>query len=197
MTKVVMNTGAAFGDGGPCHCNAIDYSKGDDTIIFSDLDHHALVKVDRKTWTPKWVLNGCDENDFTGEGSTWTGPEHNFHILDKDHILLFNNVVGMGVGGACPVGNSGSLALELKLDESAKTATKMWSYASMPAIQNVVMGDVQRLPPSGNTMVAYSTQGEVHEVDPAGTLIRSIKWGTGGAIGYIIMRPTLYGKPPR
>jgi hypothetical protein len=195
--RTVMNTSAAFSDGAACHCNAIDYSPMDDTLIVSDLDHHALIKVDRKTGATKWVLNGCSQNDFTGEGSSWTGPEHNFHILGPDHILLFNNVVGMGsMSGACPVGNSGSLALEIKLDEGAKTATKMWSYSAMPAVQNIVMGDVQRLP-NGNTMVAYSTQGVVHEVDAMSQLIRSISWGTGGAIGYIIMRPTLYGKSPR
>jgi len=196
MNRTVMNTSAAFSDGAPCHCNAIDYSPMDDTLIISDLDHHALIKVDRKTGATKWVLNGCDQNDFTGEGSTWTGPEHNFHILGPDHILLFNNVVGMGGGGSCPVGNSGSLAIELKLDETAKTATKMWTYSAMPAVQNIVMGDVQRVD-KGNTIVAYSTQGVVHEVDSASKLIRSISWGTGGAIGYIIWRPTLYGKSPR
>ena len=79
---------------------------------------------------------------------------------------------------------------------TAKTATKMWSYNAMPNINNVIMGDVQRMP-NGNTIVAYSTQGVVHEVDSAGTLLQSLSWGTGGAIGYIIKRASLYGKPPR
>jgi hypothetical protein len=197
MSRIVMNTAAAFEDGAPCHCNAIDYSPMDDTLIVSDLDHHALIKLDRMTGATKWVLNGCAENDFTGEGATWTGPEHNFHILGPDHILLFNNVVGMVIqGSSCPNGNSGSLAIELELDEPAKTATQTWQYASATSIENIVMGDVQRLW-NGSTMVAYSTQGIVHEVDASSMLIRSISWGTGGAIGYIIMRPTLYGPSPR
>ena len=184
MNRTVMNIGTAFASGA-CHCNAIQYSPNDDTIVVSELDHQAYVKVDRKTGAIKWVLGGGSDNDFTGDGSTWT-KEHNMHMLDKDHMVFFNNGSGQG----------GSLAIELKLDETAKTATKMWSYNAMPNINNVIMGDVQRMS-NGNTIVAYSTQGVVHEVDSAGTLLQSLSWGTGGAIGYIIKRASLYGKPPR
>lgn len=191
-SRIVVNAQKAF-PSGPCHCNAIQWSQMDDTLIVSDLDHQGLFKADRKTGEIKWVLNGGSDNDFTGDGATWSGPEHNFHMIGPDHLVLFNNVVGMGV--MAPSGAS-SLAIELKLDEAGKKATKMWTYTPTKAIQNVVMGDAQRMP-NGNTIVAFSTQGIVHEVDSAGMLIRSISWGTGGAIGYIIARPTLYGKPPR
>jgi hypothetical protein len=192
MSRKVMNAQTAF-PSGACHCNAIQWSQMDDSLVVSDLDHAGLFKIDRKTGAVKWVLNGGSDNDFTGDGATWTGPEHNFHLIGPDHLVLFNNVVGMG---SMSMAGASSLAIEIKLDETAKTATKMWTYTPSKAIQNVVMGDAQRMP-NGNTIVAYSTQGVVHEVDAAGMLIRSISWGTGGAIGYIIARPTLYGKPPR
>jgi len=182
--RTVMNVGMAFSSGA-CHCNAIQYSAGDDTIVVSELDHQAYVKVDRKTGAVKWVLGGGSDNDFTGDGSTWV-KEHNMHMIDKDHMVFFNNGSGQG----------GSVAIELKLDEAAKTATKLWSYTAMPNVNNVIMRDVQRMS-NGNTIVAYSTQGVVHEVDAMGMLLQSLSWGTGGAIGYFIKRPTLYGKPPR
>jgi hypothetical protein len=76
------------------------------------------------------------------------------------------------------------------------TATRAWDYAAMPSIANQIMGDVQRLP-NGNTMVAYSTQGVVHEVNAGGQLLQELTWPIGGAFGYIEKRATLYGPPPR
>jgi hypothetical protein len=184
-TRTVMNMSKAFSSGA-CHCNAIQYSKDDDTLVVSELDHMAYVKLDRMSGSVKWVLGGGSNNQFTGDGSTWTN-EHNMHMLAKDHMVFFNNGPGMG---------QGSVAIELQLDETAKTAKKLWSYTAMPAIANAIMGDVQRMD-NGNTIVAFSTQGVVHEVDAAGTVLQTISWGTGGAIGYIIKRPTLYGPPPR
>jgi len=193
VTRTVMSAHDAF-PSGPCHCNAIQWSPTDDSLVVSDLDHAGLFKIDRKTGAVKWVLNGgADNNDFTGDGSTWSGPEHNFHLIAPDHLVLFNNVVGSGI---MPPADATSLAIEIKLDEAAKTATKLWTYAPATPIQNAIMGDVQRMG-NGNTFVAYSTRGVVQEVDAAGALIRSIGWASGGAIGHIIMRPTLYGKPPR
>jgi hypothetical protein len=76
------------------------------------------------------------------------------------------------------------------------TATVAWDYAADPGIENAVMGDVQRLA-NGNTVVSYSTQGVLHEVDPSGSLVRELTWDLGGAFGYVVQRPTLYGPPPR
>jgi hypothetical protein len=58
------------------------------------------------------------------------------------------------------------------------------------------MGDVQRLE-NGNTIVAYSTRYEVHEVNASGQLVQRMAWPTGTSIGYIQKRMSLYGPPPR
>ena len=58
------------------------------------------------------------------------------------------------------------------------------------------LGDVQRMS-NGNTVVAYSTQGVLQEVDAQGTLLQEIVWPLGGAFGYIHKRASLYGPPPR
>jgi hypothetical protein len=107
------------------------------------------------------------------------------HPLSLDRFLIFNN----GSGG-------GSLAIEILLDLGGMSATRAWTYSAMPSIANIVMGDVQRLP-NGNTIVAYSTQGVVHEVDAQSQLVQEIVWPIGGAFGYIHKRASLYGPPPR
>src|SRR6266511_454024 len=135
---------------GPCHANANEYSAEDDTLVVSELDHNAYLKI-KRSGEKVWVLGGAGDNDFTGAGATWQ-VEHNLHVLAENRILFFNNGSG-----------SGSKAIELELDLGAMTATNVWEYSAMPSIANAIMGDVQRLW-NENTLVTYSTQGVIHEV---------------------------------
>jgi hypothetical protein len=184
-THVIANSGDILGTS-MCHCNAIEYSPDDDTVVVSELDASAYMKI-KRTGETVWVLGGGGSNDFTGDGASWE-REHNLHVLGLDSLLIFNNGA-MGGGG-------GSLAIQIELDLDTMTATRAWEYAAMPAIQNAIMGDVQRLD-NGNTLVTYSTQGVIHEVGPDGTLYQSMTWGLGGAIGYVMKRASLYGPPPK
>ena len=72
----------------------------------------------------------------------------------------------------------------------------LWSYTASPTISNPILGDVQRLS-NGNTIVAYSYAGIVHEVSAAGVLLQELTWGSSKPIGYITKRRSLYGPPPR
>jgi hypothetical protein len=53
-----------------------------------------------------------------------------------------------------------------------------------------VLGDVQRLP-NGNTLVTFSTGGEIVEVDAAWNTIQTLQ----SNFGYANWRETLYGPP--
>jgi hypothetical protein len=55
------------------------------------------------------------------------------------------------------------------------------------------LGDVQRLP-EGNTLVTYSNDSIIHEIDPQGNLVMEIDGG-GYAFGYASWRPSLYEPP--
>jgi len=89
----------------------------------------------------------------------------------------------------------GSIALEIKLDLTAKKATKTVVYkGSGTSYQNDIMGDVQRLS-NGNTIVAFSTKGIIVEVDASGTVLQTLR--TQANFGYIHKRATLYGPSPR
>jgi hypothetical protein len=76
----------------------------------------------------------------------------------------------------------------------ARKLTKAWSFKSN--IANDVMGDVQRLD-NGNTVIAYSTQGVVQEVDKDDVVLQQWTMPVGSPMGYIQKRKTLYGPPPR
>jgi hypothetical protein len=186
--RTLFNSGAAFDNSTACHCNAIAYSKDDDSYVVSELDHDAYFKVARSgpsAGQVVWVLGGTVNNSFTGDGANWDN-QHNLHVLGLDRLLIFNN----GSTGA------GSKAIEVQLDLTRFTATIAWEYFADPPISNAILGDVQRLG-NGNTMVAYSTQGVMHEVDSSGALLQSTTWPLGGVIGYITKRGSLYGPPPR
>jgi len=183
--RTIINAGAAHGATGPCHVNHLEYSPEDDTLIFSDLDHNNYTKV-RRTGEVVWVLGG-PTSDFTGTAAMWT-RQHGLNQVGLDRFVFFNNGP-MGGGGD-------SVAIEILLDLQAMTATRPWTYTATGIGTNQVMGDVQRME-NGNTVVAYSTQGVLHEVNATGQLLQEINWPLGGAFGYIVKRKTLYGPSPR
>jgi len=195
--KTIVNAGTAIGGATACHVNNIQYSKEDDTLVFSELDNQVVAKVKRSDGSTVWLLNSTKANSFTGD--TWKGGEHGIHLLGLDHLMIFNNNsknsmggTGTGSGGD----GSGSIATELKLDLTAKKVTKAWTHKASDGTQNDVMGDLQRLS-NGNTIIAFSTQGYLEEVDASGALVQTLDWPIGASFGYIQKRATLYGPPPR
>ncbi|HLK91206.1 MAG TPA: aryl-sulfate sulfotransferase [Polyangia bacterium] len=183
VPPVLVNSRTAHGGTGACHLNNIEYSPTDDALIFSDLDNSCLTKIDRKTGTTIWVLNGGSPSGVmsTFTGDSYKGGEHGFQVVSVNDILLFNNNTGS---------SGGSQAIEFKLDTSAKTSTKIWSYQPSSAISVMVLGDVERLP-NGNTIVNFGTGNTIQEVTSAGTMVQQIK--SNSAFGFFEKRATLYG----
>jgi hypothetical protein len=162
-----------------CHVNAIAHYAPDDAFIVSDYINDCFVKVSRDG-VVSWVLNG-PYSDFTG--SDWV-KQHNLHMLERDRILLFSN----GANG------QPATLLEFKLDEQAGTVEEVWRFAGGP--QNVVGGDVQRLP-NGNTLGTYSIAGTILEVNPEGQVVQEITGSLGAPFAHSEFRTSLYGPPPR
>jgi hypothetical protein len=194
--KTLVNAGTAQGETGGCHLNNIQYSKDDDTLVFSDLYHQTVVKIRRSDGATVWVLGGTKPTSFTGD--TWVGGQHGIHILGLDDFLIFNNNTKGSNGGPAPLGGSGdgSVAAEYRLDLLGMKVSRVWSYKANPGVQSDIMGDLQRLP-NGNTVVAYSYAGVVQEVSASGVLLQQLTWPSGTAFSYIQKRATLYGPPPR
>jgi len=191
--RKIVNSQVALGTTGPCHVNEIQYSKQDDTLIFSDHIHCAVAKIRRSDGGTVWILNGGTRT-FTGD--TWQGSEHGIHILGLDDFLIFNNNTRSIAGSNQPGGTGdGSMAIEIKLNLTAKTVAKTWMYkASGSTYQNDIMGDLQLLP-NGNIVIAFGGKGIIQEITRDGTVLQEMR--TMGNFGYIQKRMTLYGPPPR
>jgi hypothetical protein len=58
----------------------------------------------------------------------------------------------------------------------------------------MTLGDAKRLP-NDNTLVTYSNNGIIHEVNESGDLQQAIRFANT-QIGYTIRRQSLYGPPP-
>jgi len=191
--RTIANSQRALGTTGNCHVNNIQYSKWDDTLVFSDHVHQAVAKIRRSDGGTVWIMNNATK---TLTGDTWRGSQHGIHILGVDDFIIFNNNTRLIAGSTEPGGTGdGSGALEVKLDLTAKTVTKIWSYkATGNTYQTDVMGDIQRMP-NGNHVIAFGGKGVIQEINPSGTVVQELRTQTN--FGYIQKRATLYGPPPR
>jgi hypothetical protein len=191
--RTLVNSQRALGTTGQCHVNNIQYSQVDDTLVFSDHVHCAVAKIKRSDGSTVWILNNKTKT-FTGD--TWLGSEHGIHILGIDDFLIFNNNTRLIAGSTEPGGTGdGSGALEIKLNLTAKTVTKIWSYKAMgTTYQTDVMGDIQRMA-NGNHVLAFGGKGIIQEIDASGNVLQELRTQTN--FGYIQKRATLYGPPPR
>ncbi len=179
-----IDLATAYGGGG-CHANSILYHPADDTFTISDRSHNLYVKVTR-AGELLWQFGGSNPLGPHIEGS-WN-VNHGHHVLDNGHFLFFNN---NGMGG---MGGGGSPVHEFALDEQSLSAELLFSYTSASGESSSSLGDVQRLG-NGNTLITYSNQGVIHEVNEAGELVQVIK--SQGALGYAMHRVSLYGAPPK
>ena len=102
-TIVNAQTAQQLAAGTMCHLNNIQYSQPDDSLVFSDLDSSAIVKVRRTDGSVVWNLNGAHR---TLNGMPWTGGQHGIDLIDLTHILFFANNNGgtIGIPGDLPDG---------------------------------------------------------------------------------------------
>jgi hypothetical protein len=164
------------------HANAIHYLPFDDSFTIADRNPNVFVKVSA-TGTLQWQLGGvCDQ----APAGNLCSPQdwqvvHGHHLLDDGTFLAFNNTY---------TAISNVFEFQLNATPSSFTATVVEDYASTGA--STTMGDVQRLP-GGNTLVTYTTDGTIVELDSSWNEVQTLS----GRFGYSNWRPTLYGPPLR
>lgn len=169
VSEVFESQGVVQSSG--CHGNALRYSKAEDVYTFSDVSQDIFV-IDR-AGDVLWRLSERVE----GGNDAWGGTQHGHQLLD-DSILVFANR-GAGMEASSVV-------------EYSLTGEELLRYESGNFSAN--LGDVQRLP-GGNTLVTYSNDSLIHEIDSEKNLLLEIDGG-GSRFGYALFRPTLYGEPP-
>ncbi|MBM4373169.1 MAG: aryl-sulfate sulfotransferase, partial [Deltaproteobacteria bacterium] len=159
------------------HLNTASVWPDGEHLLVSSRMQDAVYKVAYPSGEVLWKLGRDD--DFT-----WEDPEDRFwqqHDPEVQpgggRILLFDN----GLEGE----RAWSRALELEIDEDAKTVRKVWEFVPDPKIFTPIWGDADRQP-NGNTLITFgarSTSERTHliEVTPGGQeiwhLAPPVRWG--------------------
>jgi hypothetical protein len=129
--------------------------------------------INRMTKMVEWRLS----QRTMGGNMAWGGTQHGHQLLDAS-ILVFANRGG---------GSSASDFVEYDL-----MGQQIQRYTGGGYSAN--LGDVQRLP-GGNTLVTYSNDGVMHEIDAQRNVVLEIDAGSS-RFGYALWRESLYGPPP-
>lgn len=157
----------------PIHVNSIDMD-ADNNLLVSIMAFAGVSKISRQTGDILWTMGGS-KNQFTflndDEGSA-TAPQ--YFMYQHDVRRLANGNILMIDDGYKPK-RDWSRAVEYKIDEANKTATKVWQYRHTPDISINTMGTAQRLP-NGNTLIGWGmasgiVKTAVTEVDQSGNVV--------------------------
>jgi hypothetical protein len=191
----VLHLGPSLYKGGPglmggssigYHSNSILYHELDDSYTIGDRNPSTFIKVTRAgklIWQFGGSCNGAPAPQCVA--GDWT-INHGHQVLDNGNFLFFNN-------GAYR-STTPSVALEYSLATSSTMQTALVkSYASSTKAHSDSLGDVQRLP-NGNTLVVFSNEGLIEEVDSAWNVVQTLQTSS---LGYADWRQSLYGPPPR
>src|SRR6185437_9248572 len=144
------------------HADAVHYLPSDDSFTIADRNPNVVVKVSA-AGVPRWQLGGVCDGAPTGahcSPQSWL-VNHGHQLLDDGSLLVFNNTDSAYAAHV----------LEFQLDDtpSSLTATMLRDYTGTAA--SATLGDVQRLP-GGNTLVTYSNEGTIVEVDASWNVVQ-------------------------
>lgn len=156
------------------HANAIDVVDDESAYLVSFLYMNGIARIDRATGDETWFLGGGESDFHRADGSSdYTDYQHGIELLD-DRLLIFDN------------GHSAhsSRAVEVAFDTGTMLAEEAWEYRPDPELDTVTMGDVHRFA-DGNTLVTFSYNGVIEEVDPSGTVVWRLSTDIGGALSWL------------
>ncbi len=168
------------------HVNGISYDPANEAIYVTVTVNNSVMRIDRATGLQEWTL--ADE-----EGDFHTADEH--PLLDHPHSVET-------IRGGLVVFNRGdpldptacSEALDITIDFEAGIAQRGWAYEDPGCLLTTFLGSAQRLA-GGNTVVTWSTSGQVDEVTPDGEIAWRINAPLGAGIGFTRRVPFLGPDP--
>ena len=162
------------------HGNGLDYDPDADAYFVSLAGLGAVVRVDGATGEQVWALSSVG-GDFDNAANTVQGP-HSIEHLGDDRVLIFNR--NLSADGQLPDdAERCSEVTELQLDSESRWVERLWSYDSGECIWVVFYGEARRLE-SGNTLVIWSSAGQLDEVTPDGETVWRVNTDVGGAFGF-------------
>jgi hypothetical protein len=168
----VLETYAALGDG-PLdyfHINSIAVDPADGNLLVSARNTWAVYKLDRSTGEVLWRLGG-KRSDFTiGPGTTFAW-QHDARARGDGMMTLFDD-------GATPVVEAQSRALELAVDEGARTVSLTRAFTHPARLLAANQGNVQLLS-DGSALVGWGSEPYFSHFGATGTLLRDARMPTG------------------
>ncbi|MES2643628.1 MAG: aryl-sulfate sulfotransferase [Myxococcota bacterium] len=157
------------------HINGIAYDAAEDALYVTMTFNNSVARVDRGTGTLAWWLADA-AGDFTrvGDGELVSQP----HSVQRtpEGLLVFNR-------GNPADADTCSNATDIALDEALGTAEQLDVYTSERCLLIPFLGSAQRLP-GGNTLVSWTSAGQMDEVTPDGELAWRVNTSAGFAFGF-------------
>ena len=167
-------------DFGWTFANALDYDPVEDAYYLGIRNFSSIARIPRSTFECEWVIGDIGATQDVTSGTPFM-HEHQFQMLD-DGVLIFDNDGAPGME---------SRAVEYEVDLDAGTVEQVWSYSADPVIYSFVLGDVHRFD-DGDTLVTWSTGGQIDRVDAAGELVWQLNTEMGYAVAFDTVLDSLY-----
>jgi hypothetical protein len=173
------------------HGNGLSYDAEQDDFLISLFGLGSMVRVDRETGATRWILSDSHGDFVSSTKDRLIQGTHSVEALADDRLLVFNRNIpnpldlDQGVGDMC------SEALEIELDFETGEATKVWSYGSEECVLVVYFGEAIRLE-NENTLVIFSSSGQISETNAAGETVWQINTDVGAAFGFGERSTSLY-----
>ncbi len=161
------------------HANSVQYHPSDDSYTVGDRNPNLFIKLTRLGQLV-WQFGGsCDNAPAPAcTPGTWT-INHGHDLLSDGRFVFFNNAVSP----------ARVFEYDLSVANGVMDARQLFNYAPAAKYSSRTLGDVQRLP-NGNTLVTYSQQGVIEQLDASWNLAATF---STSATGYARWRPSLYG----
>ena len=165
------------------HVNSVA-EDGDDTLLVSARNTHAVYAIDRSTGDVRWTLGGRSSDFTMGDGATFAW-QHDARRLPDGTLGLFDNQ-------AAPATADESRGLVLDVDPEAGEATVVREVTHPDGVLAGSQGNMQVLP-GGNVLVGWGSQGRVSEFSPDDEMVFDATWAP--ADSYRVYRFPWVGAP--
>ncbi len=130
------------------HINAVAPYPDGSAALLSSRSQHLIMKLDLESMELDWTLG--EGGDFALSPADHFYRQHSPELQPNGNILLFDN--------GQPNRREWSRAIEIEIDEGARTARSVWEFRPSPDIFAPVWSDADRLG-NGNTLVAFGRRG--------------------------------------
>ena len=137
------------------HINSVTFGPRGN-IVLSSRNRNQVISLD-PNYNIEWLLHGPNSDYEFPNPADRFHKQHTASQLANGNILLFDN----GKGRPDAEGGLYSRALELRLDDVAGTAVKVWEYRADPDVYAPFVSSAYRLN-NGNTLVTFGVARSGH-----------------------------------